>query len=105
LRRIVAAAGHDVVEFGGVGEMLLNDTGSAPGCILLRTEMAGPSGFDLQAALAGKPDALPMIFVAGKASSTEVIRVLKQGADFLLEPLEEQAVLTSVTRAVETCIS
>jgi len=101
LQRLLKGAGHQVMEYGSVGEMLLEGIGSAPGCLVLDIHMPGPSGLDLQEMVATQPEPLPVIFVTAEATVHETLRAMKAGAaDFLFKPVDGDALLSVVNKAV-----
>ena len=102
LQRLLQAAGHRVAEYGSVGEMLLDGIGEAPGCLVLDIHMPGPSGLDLQEMIASQPQPLPVIFVTAEATVHETLRAMKAGAaDFLFKPVDSEALLAVVNKAVQ----
>ncbi|MEJ8815950.1 LuxR C-terminal-related transcriptional regulator [Variovorax ureilyticus] len=99
LRQILESDGCQVVTFGSVEELLLQQPGSAPGCMVLCADTLGPEGLDLQALLASQSD-LPVILVTSITTARDVVRAMKQGAaDFFCEPLDERAILSAVEKA------
>jgi FixJ family two-component response regulator len=63
--------------------------------------MPGPSGLDLQAALEGRDDALPIIFLTGLGDISTSVRAMKAGAvDFLSKPLQRAMLLNAVQTAL-----
>src|SRR5437899_4029278 len=60
--RLLRAAGYAVRVYSNAGDFLLGHPDAAPGCVLLDVRMPGPSGLDLQAALAMRAEPLPIIF-------------------------------------------
>src|SRR5690349_1352881 len=102
LQRLLKGAGHQVMEYGSVGEMLLEGIGGAPGCLVLDIHMPGPSGLDLQEMVASQPEPLPVIFVTAEATVHETLRAMKAGAsDFLFKPVDSETLLTVVRKAIE----
>lgn len=102
LQKLLRSAGHQVVEYGSVGEMLLEGIGNAPGCLVLDIHMPGPSGLDLQEMIAGQPEPLPVIFVTAEATVHETLRAMKAGAsDFLFKPVDSETLLSVVNKAIE----
>ena len=102
LQRLLRAAGHQVAEYGSVGEMLLEGIGSAPGCLVLDIHMPGPSGLDLQEMIASQPEPLPVIFVTAEATVHETLRAMKAGAaDFLFKPVDGETLLSVIGKAVQ----
>lgn len=101
MQRLLRSAGLQVVEYGSVGEMLLEGIGSAPGCLVLDIHMPGPSGLDLQEMIASQPETLPVIFVTAEATVHETLRAMKAGAaDFLFKPVDGETLLSVIRKAI-----
>jgi FixJ family two-component response regulator len=63
--------------------------------------MPGPSGLDLQTALAGQDDALPIVFLTGHGDIPMSVQAMKAGAvDFLTKPFQREALLSAVRDAL-----
>src|SRR5262245_47085448 len=59
------------------------------------------SGLDLQARFVGSPDAPPIVFVTGQGDIPMTVRAIQSGAiDFLTKPVQKEALLDAVTRAL-----
>ena len=102
LQRLLAAAGYRVKAYASAGEFLLDPPADAPGCLLLDLRMPGPSGLDLQEALARHDIGLPVIFLTGHGDLATGVRAMKAGAvDFLVKPVEREPLLGAVARALE----
>jgi FixJ family two-component response regulator len=102
LQRLLAAAGYRVKAYASAGEFLLDPPADAPGCLLLDLRMPGPSGLDLQEALARHGIGLPVIFLTGHGDLATGVRAMKAGAvDFLSKPVEREPLLAAVARALE----
>lgn len=102
LQRLLAAAGYRVKAYASAGEFLLDPPADAPGCLLLDLRMPGPSGLDLQEALARHGIRLPVIFLSGHGDLATGVRAMKAGAvDFLSKPVEREPLLAAVARALE----
>lgn len=102
MQRLLMAAGYRVKAYASAGEFLLDPPGEAPGCLLLDLHMPGPSGLDLQQALARHGVRLPVIFLTGHGDLATGIRAMKAGAvDFLTKPVERELLLAAITRALE----
>jgi FixJ family two-component response regulator len=98
---LLQAAGYEVRGYASAGEFLLAGPGDTPGCVVLDVRMPGPSGLDLQAALAGQADALPLIFLTGHGDIPMSVQAMKAGAvDFLTKPVQRDALLTAVRNAL-----
>lgn len=73
------------------------------GCLVLDIRMPGMSGLELQGLLAEHKIYLPVIFISGHADVPMAVRALKAGAfDFVEKPFNDQLLLDSVQRAIET---
>src|SRR5262245_33639569 len=59
------------------------------------------SGLDLQARFVDASDALPIVFVTGQGDIPMSVRAIQSGAiDFLTKPVEKQALLDAIARAL-----
>ena len=63
--RSLSGFGFEVREYESAGAFLLTWPGDSPGCLLLDVRMPGPSGMELQQALAQRADAPPVVFLTG----------------------------------------
>ena len=101
MSRLLRASGYEVRTYSSAGDFLLSHHDSTPGCILLDMRMPGPSGLDLQDALARQTDPLPIIFLTGHGDIASSVRAIKAGAvDFLTKPVDRQALLNAVRNAL-----
>ncbi|SAL11752.1 response regulator transcription factor [Caballeronia humi] len=100
---LLRVAGYQVRTYSDAGHFLLSDATHAPGCLLLDVRMpGGPSGLDLQEALAERRSPLPVIFLSGQADVPMCARAFKAGAlDFLTKPIRKDELLAAVARAIE----
>lgn len=101
LVRLLSAAGHRTLAYGSTGEFLLGENHHSPGCLLLDFHLPGPSGLDLQAALAKRGIRLPVIFLSGRGNIPVAVRAMKAGAvDFLTKPVRREDLLAAVQQAL-----
>ncbi|WP_298447088.1 response regulator [uncultured Marinobacter sp.] len=102
LARLLGAAGLEVRTYSGAGDFLLNWHEGGAGCILLDVDMpGGPSGTELQQALAQRADALPVVFLTGHGDIGMGVDAIKSGAvDFLTKPVERDCLLAAVHTAI-----
>jgi FixJ family two-component response regulator len=101
LARLLQLAGYQVRTYSSAGEFLLSVRCDGPGCVLLDVRMPGPSGLDLQDALARRQDALPIIFLTGHGDIPMSVRAIKAGAiDFLTKPVRREDLLRAVKNAL-----
>jgi FixJ family two-component response regulator len=102
LCRLLEAAGYEARSYVSAGDFLIAETGDAPGCVLLDVKMPGPSGLDLQSALARRGERLPVVFLTGHGDIPMSVRALKAGAsDFLTKPVKRETLLAAVESALE----
>lgn len=102
LARLLSILGFEVRQYPSAGDFLLAWPVGSPGCILLDLRMPGPSGLDLQLALAQREDAPPVVFLTGFGDIPTSVLAMRRGAvDFLTKPVEREALLTAVSAALE----
>lgn len=98
--RLLRAAGYAVMTHASAADFLAAPR-SAAGCVVLDVRLPGMSGLDLQARFVDAPDALPIVFVTGQGDIPMSVRAIQSGAiDFLTKPVEKQALLAAVSRAL-----
>src|ERR1700745_3791476 len=69
-------------------------------CLILDLKMPGLSGLEVQKMISAKTS-IPVIFLTGRGDIPSTVRAMKGGAiDFLTKPVDEEALLTSVDRAL-----
>jgi FixJ family two-component response regulator len=101
LCRLLEASGYEARAYASAGDFLLADPVDAPGCVLLDLRMPGPSGLELQQALARRRDPLPVIFLTGHGDVASSVQALKAGAsDFLTKPVDSRTLLAAVESAL-----
>jgi FixJ family two-component response regulator len=99
--RLLRAHGFATRIYANAGEFLLAPIPDTPGCILMDVCLPGPSGLELQAALAAREIPLPIIFVSGHADVPTSVRAMKTGAlDFLTKPVDRETLLAAVRSAL-----
>jgi FixJ family two-component response regulator len=99
--RLLRASGYNVRSYANAGDFLMAQIPDAPGCILMDVCLPGPSGLELQAALASRPVSLPIIFLSGHADVPTSVRAMKGGAmDFLTKPVDRETLLGAVGNAI-----
>jgi FixJ family two-component response regulator len=101
LGRVLEAAGYDVKSYASAGEFLLAEKPDGPACLVLDVRMPGPSGLELQEALARQSVALPVVFLTGHGDIPMTVRALKVGAvDFLTKPADKHTLLAAIEAAL-----
>ena len=70
------------------------------GCLILDLKMPGLGGLEVQKLISAET-AIPVIFLTGRGDIPSTVRAMKGGAvDFLTKPVDEEALLASVERAL-----
>ena len=99
--RLLRAAGYETRGYGSAAELLAAKPGQGPGCVVLDVRMPGASGLELQQALAGTEEPLPIIFLTGHGDVPASVQAMKAGAvDFLTKPVERGLLLPAVQNAL-----
>ena len=69
-------------------------------CLILDLKMPGLSGLEVQKMISAKT-VIPVIFLTGRGDIPSTVKAMKGGAvDFLTKPVDEEALLASVERAL-----
>ena len=101
ISRLLRAGGYAVRTFASATEFLQSARTDAPGCVLLDLQMPGPSGLDVQSALARSEHALPIIFLTGHGDIPTTVLAMRAGADdFLTKPVKKDVLFPAITRAL-----
>jgi RNA polymerase sigma factor (sigma-70 family) len=94
------SSGYSVRSFHSAEAFLEETECSEKGVILLDQRMTGMSGLELQAELARRGIALPIIFITGHGDVQMSVKAIKAGAiDFLEKPLNNEDLLASIREA------
>jgi FixJ family two-component response regulator len=102
LSRLLRSAGLEVATFGSALGFLECHDPRAPGCLLLDMAMPGLNGLELQATLAAKGSAIPIVFLTGHGDVPTSVRAMKNGAlDFLTKPVNDEDLLKAIRAAFE----
>jgi FixJ family two-component response regulator len=101
LQRLIRAAGYEVLTFADAAEYLAGPAPSSSACMVLDIRMPVMTGFDLQSAIAGTSRALPVVFITGHGDEDVRAQALRAGAvDVLFKPIDEEALVTAIERAL-----
>ena len=99
--RVLGAAGHTPRLYASADEYLACDDDRGPACVLLDLRMPGPSGLQLQTAIARREDAHPVIFVSGHGDIPSTVEAMRGGAlDFLTKPVPTKVLLEAIDAAL-----
>jgi FixJ family two-component response regulator len=100
LRRLLLSLGIAVEVFESAQAFLEAPRRDVPGCLILDVQMPGKSGLDLQAELAARDVALPIIFLTAHGDIPMSVRAIKAGAvEFLTKPVQERDLLNAIDEA------
>ena len=104
--RMLTAAGLNVQCYSSGTELLAHLSGDAAaeesGCVLADLCMPGLDGLQLQQACTEAGMALPFVFLTGHGDVPSAVSAMRHGAvDFLDKCAPQQALLTSLERALE----
>jgi FixJ family two-component response regulator len=100
ISRRLEAAGFDVEPFSSA-EAFLARQSDFEGCAVVDLKLGGLSGLELQEALVGTADPLPVIFLSGHGDVHSSVRAMKRGAvDFLTKPVSGDDLVDAVRRAI-----
>lgn len=102
LWRLLRSAGMEVETFGSAEELLGALERAPAGCAVLDVAMPGLDGLALQKALVSRGIDLPVLFLTGRGDIPMSVRAMKAGAfDFLTKPVDGEALVAAVRRALE----
>ena len=103
LALLMESVGLQVQTFPSADAYLENFDPESPGCLILDVRMPGMSGLELQARLAAEIMHPPVIVITGHGDVPMAVRAVQAGAvDFIEKPFNDQALLDSVHRALDT---
>ena len=100
--RLLQTHGYSVEEYESADQFLERvRAGAEVGCILLDVSLPGLSGPELQSRLFEVGSPFPIVFLTGHGDIPTTVRAIKSGAeDFLTKPVQGQALLNSIGRAI-----
>jgi FixJ family two-component response regulator len=100
LMRLMRSAGLGVETFASGAEFLKSIDTRLPDCVVLDLQMPQMNGFHVQASLAQKCAALPVIIVTGHDFPKARERALEGGASaFLRKPVHDRTLLDAISAA------
>ena len=100
LSTLLRANGRRVRLFTSGQEFLDSARRDSCACVILDLKMPGLSGLEVQRLISAKTS-IPVIFLTGRGDIPSTVRAMKGGAvDFLTKPVDEEALLGSVDRAL-----
>jgi FixJ family two-component response regulator len=100
--RFLAAAGYNACGYSSAGDFLQSAGPDSAGCMILDVCMPGLGGLELQEVLSRRGWSLPIIFLTGRGDIPTSVRAIKAGAeDFLTKPIDRDAMLFAVQKALD----
>ena len=104
LMRLMRSAGLNVETFGSGAEFLESIETRLPDCVVLDLCMPQMDGFNVQASLARKCAALPVIILTGHDLPKAGERAMQGGASaFLRKPVPDRTLLDAISAATTSC--
>jgi FixJ family two-component response regulator len=101
LERVIRRAGWAPATFPSAEKFLARPRLPVPGCLMLEVALPDLNGFELLHRIATDETKLPTIVMSGHADIPMTVRAMKAGAvEFLMKPLNDEAVLAAVGPAI-----
>jgi FixJ family two-component response regulator len=101
MESLLRSAGLRSLSFASAREVLEEPLPDVVCCFVLDVRLPQVSGFDLQAELARRGQAIPTVFITGHGDIPMSVRAMKAGAvDFLVKPFRDQDLLDAVAAAL-----
>jgi FixJ family two-component response regulator len=102
ITRVLKREGWATRSYRSAKDYLADPAADTPGCLVLDLLMPDMTGLDLQQKLARLGQTRPIVFLSGRGDISTSVRAMKLGAvDFLTKPVEAEALLEAVHRAIE----
>ena len=99
---LVRSAGWQGEGFASAQEFLERPVFSGTGCVILDVRMPGMTGPELRDLMPARNVTLPVIFLTGHGDVPMSVDAMKKGAvDFLQKPVNDEALLQAIRRALE----
>lgn len=105
LKWMLEAEGFEIEAFND-GELFLKQTNfDRPCCLLLDVRMPKMTGIELQEKLLQRQVTIPIVFLTGHGDIPMTVRAMQKGAfDFLLKPINNQKLISTINKAIESDI-
>ena len=100
LEVLIRRTGWKAETFASASEFLARPRLVVPSCLLLEVNLPDSDVFELEERFAAERKETPVIVMAGQADIPMAVRAMKAGAvEFLLKPLDDDALLAAVRHA------
>ena len=101
LSTLLRANGRNVRIFTSGRDFLDFQRSDCCACLILDLKMPGLNGLEVQKLISAETT-IPVIFITGRGDIPSTVKAMKGGAiDFLTKPIDEEALLTCIERALE----
>ena len=102
LEVLLKSTGLRTQSFASADEFLRVYADHQPGCLILDVRMPDMDGLELQSKLVFNKAGIPVVFLTGYGEVPTTAQAFKLGAvDFLEKPVQENALLDAIRRALE----
>jgi FixJ family two-component response regulator len=102
LRDLIESVGMSTLCFDSAEQFLDSGARHKAACLIADVSMQGMSGIELQAKLKTERCRIPIIFITGRGDIPLAVNAMKEGAsDFFTKPVDGNALLNSVERALQ----
>ena len=99
--RLVRSEGMQSQSFNSPTEFLKCDLPAGPACVVLDMYLDPMTGLEVQAVVRSRPRPLPVVFLSGRSTVSDVAAGFKAGArDFLEKPVKPDELLGAIRRAL-----
>jgi two-component system CheB/CheR fusion protein len=100
MRALLEASGIEVRDYASARDFLYSGCRNSDGCLLLDLHMPGMGGIELLELLRAEGCELPVIVITGRSDPTVKERVIRAGAQNVLEkPVDEAVLMNALDRA------
>lgn len=102
LVRLLRSGAFDAAAFESPEEFLRSVPPDATACAVLDVAMPGLDGLALQRELSARGSGISVVFLTGHGDIPKTVQAMRSGAvDFLAKPVEDEALLRAVRRALD----
>ena len=102
LESLIRLEGWEVRSFETGKAFLASAPATGSSCLVLDVGLPDLNGLDLQALIADRRMAMPIIFITGSGDIPTTVRAMKAGAvEFLTKPFSEEVLLGAIRGALE----
>lgn len=103
LESLIRNEGWQAETFASGQEFLARPRAYVPSCLILDFSLPGLNGLELQKRIAADRTCMPIIFISGYGDVPTTVEAMKAGAvEFLVKPLQDNALLSAIRMAIES---